>query len=980
MNHLVSRHIHTLVACCGLAVGGVSQAQTQSWAIPGSGLASTAANWSPVGVPTATSDLIWNQASNYTVTFNATVPTSRSHTFRRGSVGLTLTSPHAATQGVTIGDLAGDDAEVFLTGSLTSGPGGFAIIGDAAGSIGELFIAGLGQTFHALGTGDLFVGNNGTGTLSIVSNAVVRVDDVMNVGHGVSGVGSLIVSGADTFPPFNRATLIVSGTGQSRWGNAGDATVTINNGALVQLAGSLVVANTANSVSNVSVSVASSSLEIAGDLMLGSNTAGGVAAGAASLLCNAGITVGGTTFIAGDPEGGTALFTSGPSGSLTTRDLTIGVGATFDLADGQVTVDGGVLVNDTRNVLEVEGSPGRGDLKMINGATTALPEFGGVSARIGAGAGANRADLVIQSRSEFVAAGDVVLGVGSDDLGQLFVQGAGTSMRLRREGSLVLGDAGDFFGTIRTGAAVEAGTLFLAASPGSNATVQIDGTSTRCVFGSIAVGGGLRTPGGAGTLDLFGFAAVEVTPAGGNVLIHPGGTVSLDRAILFAPDCAGIASGLIALGNASTLTLGTLSLESGGALTCDEDLAGSSVVTASTRLQAGSTLHLIDGEFIVGNAAAADGFSAEPGSVITIGNNDLTLHDADAARLHSALLDLGALRAPNGLELSPGGSISGRGSVFAPTIRLSDATATLAATGTLGLSYLGRVVGDGVALQGTIHRFSGPAGGFTGSGSIQTEVIFGSGAAVNATGDIALGNGSAAGVRFNTGSELHASDFTVTLLDSDGVSLGSITDMDHAGRVVCGGPLTVPFGMRLSGRGIVESPGLTINGTLAPGELVGEPLGETGLLSLNGSLTLSPGSRLRIQIGGTSTSVDADRVSVQGAAALSGDLFVTMIRGHAIPPGDSAVILDAAAVIGTFDTLDLPPAHVLDVGPTSVAVRHCVSDFNADGFIDFFDYDDYVACYEGAGCPPGSTADTNRDGFTDFFDYDDFVVAFENGC
>jgi hypothetical protein len=55
------------------------------------------------------------------------------------------------------------------------------------------------------------------------------------------------------------------------------------------------------------------------------------------------------------------------------------------------------------------------------------------------------------------------------------------------------------------------------------------------------------------------------------------------------------------------------------------------------------------------------------------------------------------------------------------------------------------------------------------------------------------------------------------------------------------------------------------------------------------------------------------------------------------------------------------------------------SEFNCDGFIDFFDYDAYVQCYEVEACPPGQTADTNGDGFVDFFDYDLFVYAFENG-
>jgi hypothetical protein len=63
-----------------------------------------------------------------------------------------------------------------------------------------------------------------------------------------------------------------------------------------------------------------------------------------------------------------------------------------------------------------------------------------------------------------------------------------------------------------------------------------------------------------------------------------------------------------------------------------------------------------------------------------------------------------------------------------------------------------------------------------------------------------------------------------------------------------------------------------------------------------------------------------------------------------------------------------------------VGVRGCGGDFNGDGFLDFFDYDAFVACFEGLECPPGQSSDFNGDGFTDFFDYDDYVSAFETGC
>ncbi|MEK6700685.1 MAG: SGNH/GDSL hydrolase family protein [Planctomycetota bacterium] len=61
-------------------------------------------------------------------------------------------------------------------------------------------------------------------------------------------------------------------------------------------------------------------------------------------------------------------------------------------------------------------------------------------------------------------------------------------------------------------------------------------------------------------------------------------------------------------------------------------------------------------------------------------------------------------------------------------------------------------------------------------------------------------------------------------------------------------------------------------------------------------------------------------------------------------------------------------------------VLPCDADFNADTGVDFFDYDDFVNCFEGLLCPGDRTADFNHDTAIDFFDYDDFVRAFESGC
>lgn len=54
----------------------------------------------------------------------------------------------------------------------------------------------------------------------------------------------------------------------------------------------------------------------------------------------------------------------------------------------------------------------------------------------------------------------------------------------------------------------------------------------------------------------------------------------------------------------------------------------------------------------------------------------------------------------------------------------------------------------------------------------------------------------------------------------------------------------------------------------------------------------------------------------------------------------------------------------------------CRADFNADGFLDFTDFDDFVGAFEAGS----ESADFNGDGFLDFTDFDELVGAFESGC
>jgi hypothetical protein len=80
------------------------------------------------------------------------------------------------------------------------------------------------------------------------------------------------------------------------------------------------------------------------------------------------------------------------------------------------------------------------------------------------------------------------------------------------------------------------------------------------------------------------------------------------------------------------------------------------------------------------------------------------------------------------------------------------------------------------------------------------------------------------------------------------------------------------------------------------------------------------------------------------------------------------------------ESVQITSPVVLRVRSNMGQVTPCDADFNCDGFLDFFDYDEYVQCYETGVSSSGRTADYNDDGFLDFFDYDEFVAAFEMGC
>lgn len=101
---------------------------------------------------------------------------------------------------------------------------------------------------------------------------------------------------------------------------------------------------------------------------------------------------------------------------------------------------------------------------------------------------------------------------------------------------------------------------------------------------------------------------------------------------------------------------------------------------------------------------------------------------------------------------------------------------------------------------------------------------------------------------------------------------------------------------------------------------------------------------------------------------------------HAVSMDTATTGVKTGTLTITSDDPDQPVRVITLTGEVVSTPPACPADFNGDGFLDFFDFDDFVVCFESAACPEGKTADFNGDAFIDFFDFDDFVISFEAGC
>ena len=103
---------------------------------------------------------------------------------------------------------------------------------------------------------------------------------------------------------------------------------------------------------------------------------------------------------------------------------------------------------------------------------------------------------------------------------------------------------------------------------------------------------------------------------------------------------------------------------------------------------------------------------------------------------------------------------------------------------------------------------------------------------------------------------------------------------------------------------------------------------QPGTLNVNGPLTLTTSSLVRLDVGGA-LPVQYDRLLVNGRATLGGELLITFANGFLPKEGDQFAFLQADAVSGNFAKVSvagLPPAFKFNVGSTGGSVTFTFTD------------------------------------------------------
>jgi T5SS/PEP-CTERM-associated repeat protein len=882
-----------------VALAGPASATNRFWNSAGGGLASVGANWSPIAVPSSVDDTWYQLAGTYTVFFDADVPEVNSHAYRAGSVSLYAITPHTSDFRTSVGWSSGDIATLnVISGQFLNN--GEINVGRYTGTTGTLNISDPDASLETVGSNKwLYVGGtaSGSGALNITNGGYVNISGSAPVAMSAGSIGAVTVSGVNNGVTDTRSTFQAFRTGTSLFvGQFGQGSLDVLNGGLVSCssvrigdrAGSSGVATVQGSLLGFSATIDASSLYI------GSGTCPSFGGGDGLLLVNSGglVDVYATTRV-GDACGGFGTLQVVTGGRVETGGLIFDDGnSSFNFDGGTVRVQNNGTFDPAGTSFTLNSAAGTPIFELAEGADAAFSASVPDRA-LAVGTTARGAFRLFNAGTTCAVTGDVGVGESAGSVGSLSADSTST---FTATGIAYVGASGTGSFLVQNGAHATVNHLFAGIGIGGVGAVTVQGTGADLAVSSMFTLGGTSSPPPSGTLTVANGGIVH---AGSPTIYANGGTAVVNTGGSFT--CTGTIShrGVINMGG-GTLTANIVDFVGAASLT------GNGTVNA--RILADDALATITasgGNLTLGDPISTLGF-VNLGTMGITGQT-VTLRDLNAAEIGNVTMSTGTLVFPSGGSLAAGKTISGKGTLSGALAN----SGTLAPAGA-GLLFSGMLTDVGQGISGSLVNFLS-GGGYTGTGTLACQVDGDAGSVITAIGNLTMGIAT-----FNSGvtldGQLIAGSHTVTLLDANGVGLGSLTSI-AGGALVCAQALTMSSTDVLSGTGVVSATTLTNGGTVSPGA-------SAGRLRIAANYTQTAGGHLAAEIGNHSAG-EWDTLAVTGAATLAGALDVTTLPSFVASPGDSFPVVTFASRSGAFTSFLVnggDPAGVLDIVYTSTEV------------------------------------------------------------
>ncbi len=886
------------------------------------------ANLFNLTVPASSTATFTGAGSTYT---GGTITTAAANSALSVSAGAVLNVNSGTALSATNGSMFFDGAGTQFIGSnaFVSAVGG--VINGAAGTATVTFRNNAAGTFGTFIDVAAFGSPGSSGTFNVLTGADLSVQG-FSIGSGADHTGVVTVDGVGS-------TVTQTGNSQMQIGrfDTGSGTLNVSNGAsFTTSAAAFTFVNATGALSLTgagSTFTANGSMTVRGQVVTGVGTNFTLAA-ALSVADGGDVTFGkrpnfsdgATITVSG---AGSTLGTAAGSGAelaLVNNRLDVTAGGIVQSArevdivgTSQVVVDGlGSQLNAAPSSLSIWGGSAVADFTVITFRNGAVGTFGEVE--IDQSFTPEKARIAVESGADLTLAG-----LRQDSFGvataEFAVSGMGSTLTVTTSG-ITLGAATARAGTLN----ISGGAVVTLAATGTNRLVLNPTGTVNLAGGTLALGEPITRLGGvmnftAGALFLaedltvgsaglvgpnFTLTAAKQLTTPGLTQIEPFNTLTLDGGALTTGTLANSGTldfkkGMLTVTGAGGFNIGTGALGANVTLGTGANLQ----VTNTATIASGATLTVNGGTFTTGPLANSGTIRAMLGTAsVTSGTNNSggRIFIGDTFAVSGAFTNASAAR----ITLQDGtGVLSGAGTLNNSGLVTGDGTIAKPLTnGTTGevrgelgrtLTVTGATINSGTfnLLGGTLE-FTGTvtnsaAGFISGHGALFTGgltnagVIAVSGGNMDIRGDTTL----TAGARVATSG---ASAIT-TFFD----------DVVHNGLEIFtgAGASTVFYGSQ-SGAGSFTGTGTVYYiGDLRPGNSPASVLYE-------GDLVFGGTSTLTLEIGGLTAGSGYDKVNVGGTLYEDGVLDVVLYGGFLPAAGASFDLIDAGAVAGAFDAVNLP--------------------------------------------------------------------------